>query len=90
MRLVLASHNENKLRELRAALPDWTIELLDAPVVVALGLSSVLLIGAMTQVVFYGPQKQYEDCMTGANTTTAQASCNQQRQRNILGSLTEF
>jgi XTP/dITP diphosphohydrolase len=31
VRLVLASHNENKLRELRAALPDWTIELLDAP-----------------------------------------------------------
>ena len=35
MKLVLASHNENKLRELRAALPDWTIELLassDEPV----------------------------------------------------------
>ena len=31
MRLVLASHNENKLRELRAALPDWEIALLDAP-----------------------------------------------------------
>ena len=31
MRLVLASHNENKLRELRAALPEWEIELLGAP-----------------------------------------------------------
>ena len=31
MRLVLASRNENKLRELRRALPDWEIELLDAP-----------------------------------------------------------
>jgi XTP/dITP diphosphohydrolase len=31
VRLLLASHNENKLRELRAALPDWTIALLDAP-----------------------------------------------------------
>lgn len=31
MRLVLASKNPNKLRELRAALPDWEIELLDAP-----------------------------------------------------------
>ena len=31
MRLVLASRNENKLRELRAALPDWAISLLDAP-----------------------------------------------------------
>ena len=31
MRLVLASRNENKLRELRAALPDWEIALLDAP-----------------------------------------------------------
>ena len=31
MNLVLASRNENKLRELRAALPDWTISLLDAP-----------------------------------------------------------
>ena len=35
MKLLLASHNENKLRELRSALPDWTIELLttsDEPV----------------------------------------------------------
>jgi XTP/dITP diphosphohydrolase len=31
VRLVLASRNENKLRELRAALPGWEIELLDAP-----------------------------------------------------------
>lgn len=31
MRLLLASRNENKLRELRAALPDWEIALLDAP-----------------------------------------------------------
>ncbi len=30
MRLVLASWNENKLRELRRALPDWEIELLEA------------------------------------------------------------
>ena len=29
MRLLLASHNENKLRELRAALPEWEIELLE-------------------------------------------------------------
>jgi len=29
VKLVLASHNENKLRELRAALPAWEIELLD-------------------------------------------------------------
>jgi XTP/dITP diphosphohydrolase len=29
VRLVLASRNENKLRELRAALPAWEIELLD-------------------------------------------------------------
>ncbi len=57
---------------------------------IALGLSAVLLIGAMTQVVFYGPQKEYEDCMAGANTGTAQVVCNQQRQRSILGSLTEF
>jgi XTP/dITP diphosphohydrolase len=32
VRLLLASHNENKLRELRAALPDWEIALLDASV----------------------------------------------------------
>jgi XTP/dITP diphosphohydrolase len=31
VKLVLASHNENKLRELRAALPGWEIELLDTP-----------------------------------------------------------
>ena len=31
MRLVLASRNEHKLRELRAALPGWEIELLDTP-----------------------------------------------------------
>jgi XTP/dITP diphosphohydrolase len=31
MRLLLASGNENKLRELRAALPAWEIALLDAP-----------------------------------------------------------
>ena len=31
MKLLLASRNENKLRELRAALPDWEIALLDAP-----------------------------------------------------------
>lgn len=31
MRLVLASRNENKLLELRAALPGWEIALLDAP-----------------------------------------------------------
>jgi hypothetical protein len=57
---------------------------------VALGLSAVLLLGAITQAVFYAPQKQYEDCMTGANTSAAQSVCNQQRQRSILGSLTEF
>jgi hypothetical protein len=28
--------------------------------------------------------------MIGANTNTAQTVCNQQRQRSILGSLTEF
>jgi XTP/dITP diphosphohydrolase len=31
VRLVLASRSQNKLRELRAALPSWEIELLDAP-----------------------------------------------------------
>jgi XTP/dITP diphosphohydrolase len=31
LRLVLASRNENKLRELRRVLPEWEIELLDAP-----------------------------------------------------------
>ena len=31
MKLLLASRNENKLRELRAALPAWEIALLDAP-----------------------------------------------------------
>ncbi len=31
MKLVLASRNPNKLRELRLALPEWEIELLDAP-----------------------------------------------------------
>lgn len=31
MRLVLASRNPDKLRELRAALPEWEIALLDAP-----------------------------------------------------------
>jgi XTP/dITP diphosphohydrolase len=31
VRLLLASRNPNKLRELRAALPDWKISLLDAP-----------------------------------------------------------
>ena len=31
MKLLLASRNENKLRELRAALPGWEISLLDAP-----------------------------------------------------------
>jgi len=30
LKLVLASRNENKLRELRRALPDWEIALLDA------------------------------------------------------------
>ena len=31
MKLVLASRNPNKLRELRRALPTWEIELVDAP-----------------------------------------------------------
>ena len=31
MKLLLASHNENKLRELRTALPAWEIALLEAP-----------------------------------------------------------
>jgi XTP/dITP diphosphohydrolase len=31
VKLLLASRNENKLRELRAALPGWQIALLDAP-----------------------------------------------------------
>jgi XTP/dITP diphosphohydrolase len=31
LKLVLASRNPNKLRELRLALPDWEIELLEAP-----------------------------------------------------------
>jgi XTP/dITP diphosphohydrolase len=30
LRLLLASQNENKLRELRVARPDWNLELLDA------------------------------------------------------------
>jgi XTP/dITP diphosphohydrolase len=30
VKLLLASHNANKLRELRAALPTWDIALLDA------------------------------------------------------------
>ena len=57
---------------------------------VALGLSAMLLLGAVTKAVFYVPQKQYEDCMQGANTSAAQTVCSQQRQRSILGSLTEF
>ena len=57
---------------------------------VALGLSTVLLLGAITQAVFYAPQKRYEDCMTGANTSAAQTVCTQERQQSILGSLTEF
>jgi XTP/dITP diphosphohydrolase len=31
LRLLLASQNPNKLRELRAALPDWEIKLVDTP-----------------------------------------------------------
>jgi XTP/dITP diphosphohydrolase len=31
LRIVLASRNENKLRELRAALPGWEVELLQTP-----------------------------------------------------------
>lgn len=31
MRLLLASRNENKLRELRAALAGWEVDILDAP-----------------------------------------------------------
>jgi len=31
VKLLLASRNPNKLRELRRALPDWQIDLLDAP-----------------------------------------------------------
>jgi XTP/dITP diphosphohydrolase len=31
LKLLLASRNQNKLRELRAALADWEIDLLDAP-----------------------------------------------------------
>ena len=31
MKLLLASQNENKLRELRLALPGWEVELLGAP-----------------------------------------------------------
>jgi XTP/dITP diphosphohydrolase len=31
VRLLLASRNPNKLRELRRALPDWDVRLLDAP-----------------------------------------------------------
>lgn len=31
MRLLLASRNPNKLRELRAALPDWEVELIETP-----------------------------------------------------------
>jgi XTP/dITP diphosphohydrolase len=31
VRLLLASHNENKLRELRAALPGWELSLLHGP-----------------------------------------------------------
>lgn len=58
--------------------------------VVALGLCAVLLLGAVTQAIFYAPQKRYEDCMTGANTNAAQAVCGQQRQQSIVGSLTDF
>lgn len=56
----------------------------------ALGLSVLLLLGAITQAVFYGPQKRYEDCMSGANTNTAQAVCAQDRQRSVFGALLEF
>ncbi|MDQ2781631.1 MAG: hypothetical protein M3Y26_03730 [Actinomycetota bacterium] len=56
----------------------------------ALGLSVLLLLGAITQAVFYAPQKQYEECLSGANTQAAQAVCGQQRQRTMFGALMEF
>ena len=31
MKLLLASRNENKLRELRSALPGWEVDLLETP-----------------------------------------------------------
>jgi len=31
LRLILASHNRSKLRELRQALPDWEVELIETP-----------------------------------------------------------
>ena len=69
---------------------DGVIDPADTRRVLALGLSAMLLLGAVTQAVFYVPQKQYEDCMQGANTSAAQTVCSQERQRSILGSLTEF
>jgi len=55
--------------------------------VVSLGLVGLMLMSLLTQVVFYGPQKAYEDCMTGAHTRVAQVDCQRQRERPVLGTL---
>jgi len=57
--------------------------------VVSLGLVGLMLMSLLTQVIFYGPQKAYEDCMTGAHTRVAQAECQHQRERSVLGALLE-
>lgn len=56
---------------------------------VTLGLVGIMLMSVMTQLVFYGPQKAYEDCLSGANTEVAQAACQHDRQRSILGGLVQ-
>jgi len=55
-----------------------------------LGFVGMLLLAAATQVALYVPLKAYEDCLAGANTQAAQASCAQQRQQSLVGNLIEL
>lgn len=65
----------------------------DAPVrmrlmpVITLVLLAFVLVTAAGQAVFYESVKEYQDCMSGANTAAARAHCELQRQQSGLGAV---
>lgn len=54
---------------------------------ITLVLVGFVLLAAVGQTVLYDGIKQYQDCLSGANTSTARAHCEVQRQQAGVGTM---
>lgn len=57
---------------------------------VASGLCVLMLLVTLLQALIIGPQRSYEQCISSAQTETAKSLCRQQRDQNLLGTLTDL